>query len=206
MLNKRLLTHIVLIAILISGIMIFHTDSVSAADTNLSWGSRGDAVAALQKTLNSQGYWCGTVDGIFGANTYAAVKKYQNANGISTTGTVGPLTRKALGLSSASNSNTTVSRGARTFNVMATGYCSCNKCNYPYGGQPSYLGYPLGRGIIAVDPRVIPMGSKLYVEGYGSGIAADQGNAIKGSHIDLCFSNHQEALDWGVRTVSVTVY
>ena len=61
--------------------------------------------------------------------------------------------------------------------MVTTGYCPCAKCNFPYGGQPSYLGYPLARGIIAVDPNVIPMGTRLYVEGYGSGIAADQGNA-----------------------------
>lgn len=205
MLSKRLFTQIFIIAILFTGIMAFNTDKVSAAESNLSWGSRGDAVVTLQKTLNNQGYWCGTVDGIFGAKTYAAVCKYQKAEGISSTGTVGPLTRKALGLESSSN-NTTVSRGERTLTIVATGYCPCAKCNYPYGGQPSYLGYPLGRGIIAVDPKVIPMGSRLYVEGYGSGIAADQGNAIKGNRIDLCFSNHQEALDWGIKTVKVTVY
>lgn len=207
MLSKRLLTQILLIAILITGIVIFNTDNVLAADSNLSWGSRGDAVVVLQKTLNNQGYWCGTVDGILGAKTYAAVKKYQKANGIPATGTVGPLTRKALGIDSSNGSNATVSRGGtRTIRMLATGYCACAKCNFPYGGQPSYLGYPLGRGIVAVDPDVIPMGSRLYIEGYGSGIAADQGNAIKGNHIDLFFDSHQEALSWGMKTVSVTIY
>ena len=206
MLFKRLVTQIFIVAILFTGIMVLNTNEVLAADSNLSWGSRSDAVITLQKSLNNQGYWCGNVDGIFGAKTYAAVVKYQKSAGIPTTGTVGPLTRQALGLTSNSPDSTTVSRGARTLSIVASGYCSCNKCNYPYGGQPSYLGYPLGKGIIAVDPRVIPMGSKLYVEGYGSGIAADQGNAIKGNRIDLCFSSHQEALNWGIKTVKVTIY
>jgi 3D (Asp-Asp-Asp) domain-containing protein len=49
------------------------------------------------------------------------------------------------------------------------------------------------------------MGTRLYVEGYGEGIAADQGGAIKGNRLDLCFSSHQEALDWGIKTVKVTI-
>ena len=90
--------------------------------------------------------------------------------------------------------------------VLATGYCPCAKCNWPFVGQPSYLGYPLKKGIVAVDPKVIPMGSRLYIEGYGAAIAADQGGAIKGNHIDLCFSNHKEASSWGMKYVKVTVY
>ncbi|MBP8819787.1 MAG: hypothetical protein KBG91_05085 [Syntrophomonadaceae bacterium] len=50
------------------------------------------------------------------------------------------------------------------------------------------------------------MGSRLYIEGYGDAIAADQGNAIKGNRIDLCFSTHQQALNWGIKTVKVTLY
>jgi 3D (Asp-Asp-Asp) domain-containing protein len=63
----------------------------------------------------------------------------------------------------------------------------------------------LARGIVAVDPNVIPMGTKLYVEGYGEAIAADQGGAIKGNRIDLFFGSHQEALNFGKRTVKVTI-
>ncbi|MDQ7861221.1 3D domain-containing protein [Peribacillus frigoritolerans] len=45
------------------------------------------------------------------------------------------------------------------------------------------------RKIIAVDPSVIPMGSKVYVEGYGYAVAADKGGAIKGNRIDVFFSS-----------------
>lgn|SRR5690606_31912257 len=59
--------------------------------------------------------------------------------------------------------------------------------------------------VIAVDPNVIPLHSKVYVEGYGYAIAGDTGGAIKGNKIDLYVPSEKEAFDWGVRTVKVTI-
>ena len=56
---------------------------------------------------------------------------------------------------------------------------------------------PNGYSTIAVDPRVIPLGTKLYVDGYGYAIAEDIGGAIKGNHIDLFFSSSSEMWNWG---------
>lgn len=61
------------------------------------------------------------------------------------------------------------------------------------------------RGVIAVDPSVIPFGSVLWVEGYGYGIALDRGSAIKGYRIDLFFNTRKEALKWGVKKVKVCI-
>ncbi len=111
--------------------------------------------------------------------------------------------------SNVGTSGSTVSRGSQSGKVLtmvATAYDGCYECNKPYYGKPSYIGLPLRRGIVAVDPNVIPMGSRLYVEGYGEAIAADQGNAIKGNRIDLFFDTHQQALKYGKKTVKVTVY
>lgn len=58
---------------------------------------------------------------------------------------------------------------------------------------------------VAVDPRVIPLGTKLYVEGYGYAIAEDTGGAIKGNSIDLFYNSSSEADNWGVRWVNVYV-
>ncbi|MHB9004275.1 MAG: 3D domain-containing protein [Coriobacteriia bacterium] len=66
-------------------------------------------------------------------------------------------------------------------------------------------GATAGYGIIAVDPRVIPLGTRMYVPGYGYGVAADTGGAIKGDKIDLCFNTRGEALAWGRRTVTITI-
>ena len=205
-----------------------------ANSTYLFWSSRGPEVVKIQQTLNNKGYSCGEADGIFGQRTYNAVERFQKAAGIKVDGVVGPETRKALQVANTNQvkkqnnavnkdkskatvpnkstrkaenkvSRSGAPRGSYTLTMKATAYCSCAKCNYPYYGKPSYIGLPLGYGIVAVDPKVIPMGSKLYIEGYGEAIAADQGGAIKGNRIDLCFSSHQQALRWGMKNVKVTV-
>jgi 3D (Asp-Asp-Asp) domain-containing protein/LysM repeat protein len=59
--------------------------------------------------------------------------------------------------------------------------------------------------VIAVDPTVIPLGSKVYVEGYGYATAEDIGGAIKGNRIDVFISNQSDALQWGRKQVKVTI-
>lgn len=101
-----------------------------------------------------------------------------------------------------------VSRGGvqyrylKEFEMRATGYTAGKESN-PDGNGYTYTGIKAVRGVVAVDPRVIPLGSRLYVEGYGPALAADIGGAIKGNRIDLCFTTVDEALQWGVRPVKV---
>jgi len=59
--------------------------------------------------------------------------------------------------------------------------------------------------VIAVDPNVIPLGTRVYVEGYGTAIAGDTGGAIKGNRIDIFIPSRQDALNFGRRQVTVTV-
>jgi len=61
-------------------------------------------------------------------------------------------------------------------------------------------------GVVAVDPRVIPLNSLVYVEGYGFAIAADTGGAIKGNIIDVCFTDSRTVRAWGRRKVVVHVF
>ena len=68
------------------------------------------------------------------------------------------------------------------------------------------LGIRTRKGVVAVDPKIIPLGTKLHVPGYGRGIAADVGIAIKGRIIDLWFPTTAAAKRWGRRTVTITVY
>ena len=68
------------------------------------------------------------------------------------------------------------------------------------------LGVPVGKGVVAVDPKLIPLGTKLQVPGYGAGVAADVGYAIKGRIIDLWFPTTAKARKWGRRTVTITIY
>jgi 3D (Asp-Asp-Asp) domain-containing protein len=66
-------------------------------------------------------------------------------------------------------------------------------------------GMPVGQGVVAVDPSVIPLGTRMYVPGYGNGVAADVGGGIKGDIIDLWMTPSQCAA-WGRRTVTITLY
>ncbi|WP_087973706.1 3D domain-containing protein [Oceanobacillus rekensis] len=93
----------------------------------------------------------------------------------------------------------------KTISVSATAYTAkCDGCS-----GVTYTGVDLNKDpnakVIAVDPNVIPLGSKVYVEGYGHAIAADIGSAIKGNKIDLHVPTKDEAFAWGVQTVNVTI-
>jgi len=114
-----------------------------------------------------------------------------------------------------------------TMNVVVTGYCSCGECcNWHYswwGFGPATVskgpnagkrkkvgqtasGVQASPGTIAADTSVIPMGSILYVPGYGYGKVQDRGGAVIGKHIDVWFSSHEQAKKWGKRTVTVKIW
>jgi len=85
----------------------------------------------------------------------------------------------------------------RTVTVSSTGY------SLP--GHTS-TGIPVGWGVVAVDPSVIPLGTRLTIPGYGEGVAADTGSAVRGADIDLWFPTLAQALAWGRRTVTITLH
>ena len=64
---------------------------------------------------------------------------------------------------------------------------------------------PNGVSTIAVDPSIIPLGSKVYIPGYGEAIAADTGGAIKGHRIDLFLNSENECENWGRQNVTLYV-
>jgi 3D (Asp-Asp-Asp) domain-containing protein len=85
--------------------------------------------------------------------------------------------------------------GKRQLTVSAT-------C-YELSGRTA-TGMPVGHGVVAVDPSVIPLGTRMYVPGYGNGVAADVGGGIKGDTIDL-WMTPSECTSWGRRTVTITL-
>jgi 3D (Asp-Asp-Asp) domain-containing protein len=99
--------------------------------------------------------------------------------------------------SSASTAAPPVGQGPRTLTVTSTGYS--------LRGNTS-SGLPVGPGIVAVDPAVIPLGTRLTVPGYGEAVAADTGSAVQGLTIDLWFPTLGQALAWGRRTVTITLH
>jgi cystine transport system substrate-binding protein len=87
--------------------------------------------------------------------------------------------------------------GERTLTVSATGYSIHGR---------TATGAPTAVGIVAVDPAVIPLGTRLTIPGYGEGVAADTGGAIRGATIDVWFATVAEARAWGRRTVTITLH
>ena len=78
----------------------------------------------------------------------------------------------------------------------------------PYdGGGSGYtaLGIPARYGVVAVDPNIIPLGTRVYIPGYGEAIAADTGGAINGYMIDLCMEDYTQAIAFGRRGVEVYI-
>ncbi len=96
-------------------------------------------------------------------------------------------------------------RFVKAFEMRSTAYCPCTKCCGPNAKGVTALGMQAKQGVIAVDPRIIPLGTRVYVDGYGYALAADTGGAIKGNKIDVCFETHDEALRWGMRNTKVYV-
>lgn len=94
--------------------------------------------------------------------------------------------------------------GGRVVTMEATAYApdmiSCGKTD-----GITAIGLQAGYGIVAVDRRVIPLGTRLYVEGYGPALAGDVGGAIRGNRIDLCYATHAEAVRFGRRMVKVHI-
>ncbi|WP_430786013.1 LysM peptidoglycan-binding domain-containing protein [Virgibacillus flavescens] len=93
----------------------------------------------------------------------------------------------------------------RTFSVEATAYTAyCTGCSGITATGVNLKANPNAK-VIAVDPNVIPLGTKVYVEGYGYAVAADTGGAIKGNKIDLHVPTKNQAYSWGRRTVKITI-
>lgn len=93
----------------------------------------------------------------------------------------------------------------KTMTVSSTAYtAACDGCSGVTATGVDLNDNP-NQKVIAVDPDVIPLGSKVYVEGYGEAIAADTGGAINGEKIDLHVSDKDEANSYGVQDVNITV-
>lgn len=93
----------------------------------------------------------------------------------------------------------------KVLTVSATAYtASCTGCSGVTATGINLKNNP-GMKVISVDPSIIPLGTKVYVEGYGHAIAGDTGGAIKGNKIDVFIPSKDEALKWGRRTVKVTI-
>lgn len=89
-----------------------------------------------------------------------------------------------------------IATSGRTITVSTTGYALRGR---------TATGIPTAPGVVAVDPSVIPLGTRMTIPGYGEAIAADTGGAVRGNVIDLWFPSLAQAMQWGRRTVTITL-
>ncbi len=95
------------------------------------------------------------------------------------------------------------SKVRKILSLEATAYYPGPEDTWPFASGTTASGLKAGYGVVAVDRRVIPLKTRVYVEGYGFAIAADTGGAIKGKKIDLCYDTYEEAVRFGRKNVKV---
>ena len=185
------------IAIVLAFLLLVSAVAFAApGDKLLKHGMRGAEVEALQNALTKAGVYGGTIDGVFGNGTLKAVQDFQRIHGLSVDGVAGKETWAYL-----ERSASEPSRYSRELTMKASAYTAYDEGN----GTRTYRGNPVHKGIAAVDPTVIPLGTRLYIPGYGYAVADDIGGAIKGNRIDLAFDSRRQALDFGIQRVTVYI-
>ncbi len=187
--------------ILVTFIVVFACSSLVCAKVEM--GMTGSAVQSVQYMLIDAGYLAGGADGIFGSATKDAVKRFQADKGLEIDGIVGAQTMAAL--SEASGREAPVAENTRQYRRRIVMNASAYTAHDPGNSGYTATGHRLKRGMVSVDPNVIPLGSQVYIEGYGYAVAADTGGAIVGNRIDLAMDTIAEALEFGRREVVVYV-
>jgi cystine transport system substrate-binding protein len=108
------------------------------------------------------------------------------------------LTKASRAVAVAVTTQSRTSSGARRrLTVSSTGYALPGR---------TATGIPVGWGVVAVDPRVIPLGTRMTIPGYGEAVAADTGGAVRGATIDVWFPTVAQALAWGRRSITITLH
>jgi len=111
----------------------------------------------------------------------------------------------AYGTSGTINRGNQTIRFKKALDVSATAYYPGPESTGRWADGYTYTGMKATYGVVAVDPKVIPLKTRLYIDGYGYAIAADVGSAIKGLKIDLCYDTRAEAIKWGRRKTKVYI-
>lgn len=187
---------------LVTLIFVCIASAAMAAPILIKDGSRGESVRQVQGLLIKQGYLAGNADGVCGPDTVAAIRHFQQDNHLTIDGICGTGTYRVLsGGKDYDPPPETSHHGGRVLYVSATAYSAQDPGNTPHTAMGTMVRY----GVIAVDPDVIPMGTRVFIPGYGEAVAEDVGGAIRGNHIDVAFDTHQEALSFGCRNLEVYI-
>ncbi|MBO4852848.1 MAG: peptidoglycan-binding protein [Schwartzia sp.] len=210
-------------------IVFFVGQTAFAAAALLREGSRGEAVRAMQQTLIDLEYLKGKPTGVFDKETAAAVRRFQRDRNLEVDGICGPITQKELkrkdlkkapeaaketearekaereaAKKKAAHDKEVLEKAmkeGKAVYVSATAYSAYDPGNGPYTAS----GTPVRHGVIAVDPSFIPIGTRVYIPGYGEAVAEDTGGAIVGNIIDVAFDTHEEAIEFGCQDLEIYI-
>lgn len=197
------------ITILTLALNVAAVSAAALGDRELAKGTRGEDVRELQSALNERGFNAGNLDGVYGSSTEQAVRRMEQSLGIAADGIADQGVVIALkGKSAAKPEGEKPESYKAVLDIVATAYAPGPHDNGKWGNL-THLGTQVRPGIIAVDPRVIPLGSRVYIEfADGHGVyatAEDTGGAIKGDRIDIAMWTVPEAYDFGMQKVKVYV-
>ena len=170
-------------------------------------GMRGEGVVYLQNKLAEHGFYEGEADGLADADVIDALKDFQSSCGMKADGICGRRTYSALeGEEQPVNLNdyefsAEVPEFSRVIRVEATAYSSAQ------AGLSDYtaLGTLCRRGVIATDPNIIPLGTRVFIPGYGYAVAEDTGSAIYGNKIDVAFDTIAECYEFGRQFIDIYI-
>ena len=168
-------------------------------------GMEGEGVVYLQNKLIEHGFYDGEADGVAGATTIDALKDFQYSRGMKADGICGRRTYSALEDAPLNLNDyefsSEVPDFSRVIRVEATAYSSAEP------GMSAYtaLGTVCQRGVIATDPSVIPLGTKVFIPGYGYAVAEDTGGAIVGHKIDVAFDTIAECYEFGRQIIDIYI-
>lgn len=198
-------------------VCMFFTAAPAAASILVKEGSSGEAVRHVQELLIEQGFLEGEADGDCGPQTVAAIEKFQESRGLTVDGVCGDGTYYYLSggqtyesaeepeseeeqQSAEADTDNAIPSG-RAMYVSASGYSAYD----PGNSKHTASGTLVRHGVIAVDPNVIPLGTKVFIPGYGRATAEDIGGDIKGHRIDVAFDSREEALMFGRRDLEIII-
>ncbi len=218
------------VSILLAAVFfVFLTGQAAMAATLLREGSRGEAVREMQKILIELEYLEGKPSGVFDRKTTEAVRRFQRDRALEVDGICGPKTqaelkrkdlKKAPEAAKETEAREKAEREAakkkaahdkeqyekakrenKVLYVTATAYSAHDPGNSPYTASGTLVRH----GVIAVDPSFIPIGTRVYIPGYGEAVAEDTGGAIVGNIIDVAFDTHEEAIEFGRQDLEIYI-
>ena len=170
--KKRLFRCIVLLILVVTFITTLSLQ-YSKADALSKYGSRGSEVRTIQEKLKRWGYYTGNVDGIYGSQTVAAVKRFQQKNGLTVDGIAGPQTLKAMGIMTSSSSSSSSSNNSSNVNLLARVIYGEAR-GEPYAGQVAVGAVILNRVKSSKFPNTIS--GVVYQSGAFDAVADGQVN------------------------------